>query len=161
MAEEERRERRQLGHQPDPLDVAVLRVLDVLGVGIEGREPADGAEQHAHRVRVVAVALEELDDVGVDVGVVADVLGPLVELRLVGQLAFVQQVGHFEEGRLLGDLLDRIAAIAQDAAVAVDEGDGAAAGGGVHEGRVVGHQAEIVVLHLDLAQVEWPGWCRR
>jgi hypothetical protein len=39
-------------------------------------------------VGVVAEAVEELDDVGVDVGVVADVLGPLVELRPGRELAF-------------------------------------------------------------------------
>ena len=52
----EGRERRHLRDQPDRLDVAVLRVLDLVGVGIEGRERADRAEQHPHRVRVVAEA---------------------------------------------------------------------------------------------------------
>ena len=98
-------------------------IVDVLGVGIEGRERAHHAEQHAHRVGVVAEPLEELGDVGVDVGVVLDRLGPLVELRLGRQLALAQQVGHLEEAGLLGQLLDRIAAVAQDAPVAVDEGD--------------------------------------
>ena len=69
VAEEEGRERRQLRHQPDALDVAVLRVRDVLRVGIERRQAADDAEEHPHRVRVVAIPFEELDQVGVDVGV--------------------------------------------------------------------------------------------
>src|SRR5205085_2026034 len=51
-------------------------------------------------------------------------------------------------------LLDGIAAIFEDALVAVDEGDGAAARGGVHECRVVGHQSEVLVADLDLAQVD-------
>ena len=36
-----------------------------------------------------------------------------------------QQVAHFQEGRLLRQLLDRVAAVAQDAILAVEFGDGA------------------------------------
>src|SRR5205823_4434450 len=53
-------DRRQLRDQPDPLQVAVFGIGDVLRVGIEGRERPDGTEQHSHRVRVVAEALEAL-----------------------------------------------------------------------------------------------------
>ena len=70
----------------------------------------------------------------------------------VGQLALDDQVGGLEVVAVLGQVLDRIAAIAQDALVAVDEGDLAAARGGVGEGRVVGHQAEVVGRRLDVAQ---------
>ena len=54
---------------------------------------------------------------------------------------------------MLGQLLDGVAAVPQDALVAVEEGDGAAARGRVHECRVVGHQPEVVGVGLDLAQV--------
>ena len=46
-----------------------------------------------------------------------------VELRLRRQLAVDQQVRDLEVGRLLGELLDRVAAVLEDALVAVDEGD--------------------------------------
>ena len=74
----------------------------------------------------------------------------------VGQLAEDEQVGHLEEGALLGELLDRIAPVAQDPGVAVEEGDRAAARGRVHEGRVVGHEAEVSVIDLDLPEVGRP-----
>ncbi len=45
---------------------------------------------------------------------------------------------------MLGELLDRVAAVAEDSLVAVDIGDGGAGRRGVEERRVVGHQAEIV-----------------
>ena len=48
----------------------------------------------------------------------------------VGQLAVDQQVGDLEVGRLLGQLLDRVAAVAQDAGVAVELGDGRLGGRG-------------------------------
>ena len=58
--------------------------------------------------------------------------------------------------RLLRELLDRVAAVLEDALVAVDERDGRLARRGVRERRVVGHEAEVVVTHLDLPQVEGP-----
>jgi hypothetical protein len=76
---------------------------------------------------IITEALEKLDDVGVDVGVVADVVGPLLELRRGRQFAGDEQVRDLEEARVLGDLLDRVAAVLEDALVAVDEGDGAPA----------------------------------
>src|SRR3546814_19750474 len=50
-----------------------------------------------------------------------------------GQLAEDQQVGHLQIGGVLGQLLDGVAPVAQDAGVAVDLGDGAAGGGGGRE----------------------------
>ena len=71
----------------------------------------------------------------------------------VGRRAVDQQVGDLEVGRVLAQLLDRVAAVLEDARVAVDVGDRAAARGRVHERRVVGHQPEVVLVDLDLAQV--------
>src|SRR6185436_7151759 len=70
-----------------------------------------------------------------------------------GELAVEQQVGRLEERAFLRELLDRVAAIAQDALVAIDVRDGAAAGRRVHERGIVEHQAEIVDLGLDLPEV--------
>ena len=78
---------------------------------------------------------------------------PLRQLVQRGQLAVDQQVGDLEVAGVLAQLLDRVAAVLQDAGVAVDVGDRAAARGRVHEGRVVGHQPEVVVVDLDLAEV--------
>ena len=78
---------------------------------------------------------------------------PLVELRLRRQLAVDQQVGDLEVGRLLRELLDRIAAVLEDALVAVDVGDRRPARRRVRERRVVGHEPEVVLGDLDLAQV--------
>src|SRR5439155_8709555 len=59
-----------------------------------------------------------------------------------------------QERAPLGQLFDRIAAVAQDPLVAVDVADGAAARRGVQKPRVVRRQPRIVVRHLDLAQVD-------
>ena len=86
-------------------------------------------------------------------GVVRDVIHPAVQFTGVGQLAEQEQVGDFEIGTVFGENVDGITAIAQDSLIAVNEGDRAAAGRGIHKGRVVGHQAEIFGASLDLAQI--------
>ena len=149
----EGRQRRHLRDQPDRRHVALLGIVDLLGVRVEGREGADAAEQHPHRMRVVAEGLEQVLDVLVDEGVVGDVEGPALELGLGRQLAEDQQVGDLQVGGVLAELLDRIAAVLEDALVTVDVGDLGAAGGRVGEGRVVGHHPEVVVFDLDLAKV--------
>ncbi len=97
VPERKRRDGGQLGQQPDPLEVAVGRVVDILRVGVEGRQRAYDTQQHAHRMGVVAEPLQELGDVGVDVGVELDLLFPRGQLLLVGQLALAEKVCHLEE----------------------------------------------------------------
>ena len=71
-------------------------------------------------------------------GVPLDPVGEVGQLLAVRQLAIDQQVADLDEGRLLRELLDRIAAVAQNAGVAIDVGDGALACGGVDEADVEG-----------------------
>src|SRR5580658_6201385 len=86
---------------------------------------------------VVESFQEPLADVFVDEGVVRDLVAPLLELGLVRKLVVEKQVSHLEVGRGLGELLDGITAVAEDALVPVDEGDGALARGCSREARVV------------------------
>ena len=62
-----------------------------------------------------------------------------------------QQIGDLHEARLLGQLVDRIAAVEQDALVAVDVGDRALAAGGRGEAGVVG---ELVRFAVELADID-------
>jgi hypothetical protein len=62
-----------------------------------------------------------------------------------GKLAVKQQVADFEEMGFPGQLVDRVAAVQKLALVAVDEGDGAVAGRGGGEARVVGEHARLRV----------------
>ncbi len=146
-------EGRHLGDHPDDLHVPVVGVADVAGVRVERREGPDRRHQHPHRVRVVAEPLHELLDVLVHERVVGDLVHPGVVLRLGRQGAVHQEVGDLEEVGLLGQLLDGVAAVLEDPLLAVDEGDGAAAGGGVHEAGVVDREPGFVVVGLDLPDV--------
>src|SRR5690348_12393660 len=62
------------------------------------------------------------DDLG-QLAAVGETLFEGVELALVGQLAFPEQVDHFFEGGVGGEILDGIAAIYQFACDAVDGAD--------------------------------------
>ena len=98
--------------------VACTRIVGDLWV--ERGQCRDCSAQHVHGVR----GLHGLDDVedrrrqlagGLQLGVDAG------QLRLGRQLAVQQQVGGLLEGRVLGQIVDGIAAIAQLAGLAVDE----------------------------------------
>ncbi len=131
-----RGQRRHLGHEPDGLAQHVVAV-EVLRLRVEGREGRHGRDEHAHGVGVVVEALHEpLPHVLVDERVVRDVIAPLLELGGVGELAEDEEVGHLEVARVLGELLDRITAVAQDAGLAVELGDRALGSGRRTERRI-------------------------
>ena len=92
-------------------------------VVIEGRQRADHAAHHRHRMGVAAEAGEEARHLLVHHRVAGDAIVEIVLLRLGRQFAVEQQIADLEEVAVLGELVDRIAAVQQDAFVAVDEGD--------------------------------------
>ena len=153
VAERERRQRRHLRQQPDDLHRADALLVDLVGVRVERRQRAHGGHEHAHRVGVVAEALHEVLDVLVHERVDRDLVHPARQLRLRRELAVDQQVGDLQVAGVLAQLLDRVAAVLQDAGVAVDVGDRAAARGRVHVRRVVRHQPEVLLVGLDLPEV--------
>ena len=126
----ERGDGRQLGDETDDVQV------DVLFLGVEGGQRRDHRGQDGHRMGRRRVRLEELLHVLVDQRVPPQPGAEVLELLFVGQLAVDQQVADLDEGRLLRELLDGVAAVAEDPLLAVDEGDRAAAGTGVAVARV-------------------------
>ena len=153
VAERPGAEGRHLGDHAHHLVVADLGIGDRAGLGVERRQCRHARQQHAHGVRVVPEALHEALEVLVHERVERDLVHPLLVLVLGGQLAVDEQVGDLEVCRRLGQLLDRVAAVLEDALLAVDEGDGAAARRGVREAGVVHGDARLVVGLADLADV--------
>ena len=148
-----RGERRRLRDDAGDLTRTHRLVVHVLGFRIERPQRAEGRNQCAHRVRILGHRIEQPGDPRRGDPVVVDRAGPRVELRGRWQFAVQQQIRGFQVRALLRQLFDGIAAIPQNALVAVDVADAAAAGGGVDEGRIVGDQAEILGTGPDLAQV--------
>src|SRR5690606_28816415 len=95
----------------------------------------------------------ELPHVLVNQRVHRDLVRPLVQLLLAGEVAEEDQERRLEIRALLCELLDGDAAVAEDALVAVDEGDRAPRRRRVHVRGVVAEQPEIVIGRLDLAQL--------
>ena len=101
-------------------------------------------------MRVAAEAAKKDRELLVHHGVVGDGVDEIVFLVRGRQLAVEQQVADFQEIALLGQLLDRIAAIEQDALVAVDIGDLRFAAAGRGEARIEGEMAEVGVELADV-----------
>ena len=144
---------RDLGDDPVREDLAVARVMDVQRVVVEGRHRRDHGRHLRHRMGVVMEAVVEAQQRLVDHRVAHDAVLERIELELGRQLAVDQQVGDFEEGALLRQLLDGIAAVEEDAAIAVDVGDLRLAGGGRHETRIVGEQAVVFLQRRDVQYI--------
>ena len=145
-----RRDRRHLGDQADRGDHALVRIGDVGRVVIEGRQRADHAAHDRHRMRVAAEAGEEARHLLVHHGVARDAIVEVVLLGLGRQFAVEQQVADFEEVAVLGQLVDRIAAMQQHALVAIDKGDLRLAARGRGEARIVGEGAGFLVERADV-----------
>src|SRR5207237_7862948 len=75
---------------------------------------------------------------------------PFAGLIRIGQLAVDQEISHLQETASLRQFLDWVTPVAQNAALAIDVGDGAAAAGGVEECWVVAHHAGPGPVRRDL-----------
>lgn len=138
-----RRDRRQLGEQPDRGEVTLLLVERVVAVLVEGGQRGDHRGQHRHRVGVPREAAEEVLDVLVDQRVLRDLVLEGRQLVDLGQLAVDQQVRHLKEGGALGQLLDGVTAVPQNPLLTVEVGDRGFIGGGVAVSAVQGDQTGL------------------
>ena len=96
------------------------------------------------RVSVVMKPLEEPQQLFVDHGVTHDRIVERVEFRLGRQGTVDEQVGNFEEGGFLRELLDRHAAVQENTGIAVDVSDLTLGTGGSHETRIEREDAQIL-----------------
>ena len=106
---------------------------------------------------VAAETLEEPGHLLVNHGVMDHAAVEVGLLRLGRQFAVEQQVAGFEEVAFFGQLLDRIAAVFQDAGVAVDIGDLGLAASGRGEAGVVGEHSGLGVELGDVDDVRPDG----
>ena len=112
--------RSDFGQQAINLFAARFSIKDIFRFGIKRRKRADGADENAHRVRVVMKAIQHLFDVFVDEGVMRDIPRPIFQLRFGRQFAVQDQIGSFQIIAAFGELFNRIAAITQNAQIAVN-----------------------------------------
>ena len=94
---------------------------------------------------VAAEAAVEGRQLLVEHGVAGDGVGEALKLFLFRKLAVDEQIGDLGKGRMVGELVDRIAAMKEDALVAVDIGDLRLARGGRGEAGIVGEDVGLAV----------------
>jgi hypothetical protein len=82
--------------------------------------------------------------------VALDAHAEIGKLLLIGKLAVVEEISHLDERTLCRQLLDGIAAIQQDALIAIDVGDTAFGTGRRHETRI---ESENTVVFVESANV--------
>src|SRR5919107_4057707 len=85
-------------------------------------------------------------------GMNSNVANPIRELGFAGQFTIENQVSSFQVSALLRQLFNRIAAIAQNTLIAINIGDLALAGRGIHKTRIVADQP-IIVGNFYLKQI--------
>ena len=141
---------RHFRDQADRGHAALFGVFQVESVVVEAGHRAEHADQHRHRMGVVAEAEQEGAEGLVHHRVMRDLMLELREFLRVRQFAVHQQISDFQEAGMLGELFDRVAAIHQYTVVAIDVGDGGAARRGGHEARVVGEQAGFLRQFRDI-----------
>mmetsp|Transcript_49137 Transcript_49137/g.159237 ORF Transcript_49137/g.159237 Transcript_49137/m.159237 type:complete len:268 (-) Transcript_49137:176-979(-) len=136
---------------PDGREPPLRSVVDVDRIWVEGRERAHHRDHDRHRVSVRLEAAEEGEQLLVYHPVLVHLCLEAAELRRRWQLALDEEEGDLEEGARGGELLDRVAAVHQQALRAVDEGDGALARRGGREAGVVREEARLCVerSHVD------------
>jgi hypothetical protein len=100
-------------------------------LALVGREGVDHRREDRHRVAIGREPLEVLEHALVEAAVIGEQLREALAVLDRGQAAEDDQPRGLDERGLAGDLLDRNAAVTQDAGVAVDEGDGRLARAGV------------------------------
>ncbi|SPU58332.1 Uncharacterised protein [Brucella melitensis] len=145
--------RRHLGDQADRSDHALMRIGDIGRVVVEGGHGAQATHHDSHRVGITTEAGEELRHLLVQHGVAGYTI---VEIGLLGcgrQFAVKKQIAGFEEVAMLGKLVDRVAAIKQDAFVTIDIGDFGFARSGGSEARVVGECVGILVKWTNINDI--------
>ena len=119
---------------------------------IEGGQRADRGHHDRHRVGVAAETLVEPRHLLVHHGVVDHEIVERLFLGLGRQFAVHEEVAGLEEVAAFGQLFDRIAAIFQNAGVAVDVGDLGLAASGRSEAGVVGKHSG---LGVELGDVDY------
>ncbi len=144
---------RHLRDHADASDIALLRILDVDRVVIEGRQRADHADHDGHGMCVAAEAGVEPGHLLMHHRVFNDAAVERLVLLAGRKLTIQQEVAGLDETAVLGELVDRIAAIEENALVAVDEGDLRLAARRRGEARVVGEAAGILIERVDVDHV--------
>ena len=132
----------------------MLGILDVRAVVIEGRHRTGHPAQHRHRMGIAAETPVKGGELLVDHGVIGDRPVEVFLLRSHRQLAIEEEVADLQVIAMLDEILDGIAAMQQDASVAIDEGNPGLAAAGSRE---TGIEGEVSGFGIQVADIDHRG----
>jgi hypothetical protein len=112
---------RHLGEHADACNLALPGIADIGGVVIERRQRPNHSEHDRHRMRITAEARIEPRHLLVHHGVVHDADAELLVLLSRGKLAVEKKIAGLDEVAPPGELIYGVAAIKQDALIAIDK----------------------------------------
>ena len=95
---------------------------------VEGGQSADHTTHDRHRVCITTETLEEVPHLVVEHGVVFDGVVELLVFLGAREFAVKEEVADFKVVRMFGQLLNRVAAVQENAVCSVDVGNGRFAG---------------------------------
>ncbi len=146
----ERRDGADLADEPGRRFDEGFRILQGHELRVEAGQVAQGGRKDGHGRCIDGNMLVLMLEPFVQEFVFCQAGAKVLQLSMTREVAEDQQIGHFHEVRLLGELLDGDAAIAKDAALAVDVSNRAAADGGVTQRRIEGDQTRLVAEPRDV-----------
>ena len=132
---------RHLRQQTERGDFTVTLVIHIQRIVIKGSQRAGHAAHHRHWVGVATEAVEQTGNLLMDHGMTGYGLAELFKLLLRRRFAVQQDIAYFQIVRVGRQLIDREAAMQQNAFIAVDKGDFGFAGRCRGETRVKGEKA--------------------
>ena len=141
VLEAHRRQCRHFGDDTVGGQQAMLGVIDVQVLMVEGRQAANHSTEHGHGVSVAREAAEELVDRFVYHGVVTNRVFKFTGIFLAGKFTVEQEIAGFEEIGFFCQLFDWVTAMQQHPGTAIDVSYVRFAGSGGNESRVIGKYA--------------------
>ena len=136
---------RHLGNQTAARNHALQRIVNVGRVVIEGRQGSNHTAHDGHRMGITTEATQEEGHLLMHHGVHGDSAFELSVLLCIRKLAIQQQVTGLDEIAMIGQLVDRVAAIQQNAFLAIDIGDVGLAACCRGETRIVGEVTALAI----------------
>ena len=134
------------------LSIGTVRIE---GFWVETMQCIDGGGKHAHWVGTFRVSIQDSIDAGRQGCFSFDTVNHRGQLVTSWQLSVDQEISHFKEGSFVGQILDRITTVTQDALLTIQKGNSATARTGIFEpwvkGDVIGLSTQF--LNIDTALI--------
>ena len=106
----------------------VFSIADIHGIKVKRRQGTHHPNHNRHRVGIPPKAAKNIAKLIVQHGAAVDGVGELLFLLGIGQFTVQQQIRHFHEVAMFGQLFNGVAAVVKQAFFPINKGDVRVAG---------------------------------